>query len=73
MILTNNTVMYPKNWTNISQCILKKLILSLNNLNFKNVIDNKTVRPINRIIDINSNVSYFKDKAKNIIKNYNEY
>ena len=73
LILTNNTVMYPKNWTNISQCILKKLILSLNNLNFKNVIDNKTVRPINRIIDINSNVSYFKDKAKNIIKNYNEY
>ena len=71
LIIPNNTIMYPKNWTFISQFILNKLYISFKNLNFKNLVDNKTIIPINKLFEVKSNFKYFKKKAENIIHNYN--
>ena len=62
--------MYPKNWNFIFKCILRKLLNSLRDINFKNIVNNKTVIPFNKLADIKTNLIYIKIKATNIINNY---
>lgn len=70
LIIPNNTIMYPKNWNFIFKCILRKLLNSLRDINFKNIVNNKTVIPFNKLADIKTNLIYIKIKATNIINNY---